>query len=67
MLKQRLSPAIIVVLVLIALLLISGVFYLLMHRSGPTDSEAPPIANDPYAGQIQGPPNQSNPEAGIAP
>jgi len=66
-LKQRLSPLVIVVLIIAALLIISGVFYLLMHRSGPVDSEAPPIVNDPYASQISGGPPPANPEPSVAP
>ena len=69
MLKQRLSPLVIVVVIAVALAIIAGVFLLLMHRH-PTESGesgAPPIANDPYAGQYTGPPTKSGPEAGVAP
>jgi len=67
LLKQKLSPAIVVVLIVVLLLIVAGVFMLLMHRGGAPDSEAPAITNDPYAGQISGPPTQSNPEPNVAP
>ena len=66
LLRKRLSPLTIVVLIAIVLLIVGGSYYLMVHRSGP-ESGAPPIANDPYAGQITGPPAKSGPEAGVAP
>jgi len=68
-LKKRLSPLVIVVIIVVALAIAAGAILLLTNRHGtsPDSSGAQPVANDPYATQITGPPTKAGAEAGVAP
>lgn len=69
LLRKRLSPLVIVVVIVVALAIAAGALLLLTHRlaASPDNSGARPVANDPYATQITGPPTKAGAEAGIAP
>jgi len=60
--RQKASPWMIVIAVVLLVAVIAGIYLALLARK-PKTAEAPVITNDPYASQYTSPPTKADPEA----